>query len=207
MKKYAKYILYNLLFALPILLFTVNAFSKIDDNTFADNIQYAMSLENMADRRNGLLSILKNADQYQSFVILPYLAKADIFIKDYDSAKKHAEQIKLISNTYINNWNYGNAMHAYYTVMGMISFSEGSIEDAKDNLLKSADVPTSPQLSSFGPSMILADSLLKKGEINCVISYLRKMKAIWKNHHGRLDSWISSIKGGGKPYFGPNLNY
>jgi hypothetical protein len=55
--------------------------------------------------------------------------------------------------------------------------------------------------------MSLANELLEKGEKETVIEYFELCKKFWKMNDGRLDSWIASIKGGGKPYFGANLDY
>ena len=54
---------------------------------------------------------------------------------------------------------------------------------------------------------IVARRLLEQGEKAIVIQYLRLCKKFWQMDDGRLDSWVSSIEGGGEPYFGTNLSY
>jgi len=55
--------------------------------------------------------------------------------------------------------------------------------------------------------MTLANDFLEAGEKEVVIEYFKDCKKFWKRNNGRLDSWIASIKGGGKPYLGANLKY
>jgi hypothetical protein len=50
--------------------------------------------------------------------------------------------------------------------------ANGDIEEAKKQLLLAGKTPSSPQLNSFGPNMILAKELLDKGEKDTVLHYL-----------------------------------
>ncbi len=40
--------------------------------------------------------------------------------------------------------------------------------------------PGSPQLDSFGPSLLLASELAKAGEYQAVVNYLNSIKTFWK---------------------------
>jgi len=73
--------------------------------------------------------------------------------------------------------------------------------------MKAGKTPGSPQINSFGSNMSLANDLLEMGEKETVIQYFEYCKKFWKSEDGRLDSWISAIRGGGKPYFGSNLHF
>lgn len=64
-------------------------------------------------------------------------------------------------------------IHHAHTVLGMVAMHEKRIGRAKRHLMKSAAVPTSPVLGSFGPEMMLAHALLKAGEKQAVIDYLQ----------------------------------
>jgi len=55
--------------------------------------------------------------------------------------------------------------------------------------------------------MSLANDLLEAGEKSTVVKYFNDCKKFWERNDGRLDSWIASIRGGGKPYFGASLKY
>lgn len=176
------------------------------DQFVSDIIEISSELDPM-ERMEKLEGLLKEASPYQRWVILPKLSKTAVEAADFSKAQDYANQLLNLADTYKHDWNYGNAIHDANIVMGMVCLSNDSIEEAKKYLLNAGHAPISPQIRTFGPSMILADALIDRGESNVVIEYLELIKKIWLDNDGRLDSWISAIKGGGKPYFGENLRY
>lgn len=60
-----------------------------------------------------------------------------------------------------------------------IILQEDDIKQAKEYLIKSGECPTSPQLSSFGPSYVLARELLERGEKDIVLDYLDMVYKLW----------------------------
>ena len=68
-------------------------------------------------------------------------------------------------------------------------------------LISSKETPGSPQLNSFGPSMILSKELLKKGESDAVLEYLDLCKVFGKTERGRFEKWKSEIRNGREPDF------
>jgi hypothetical protein len=98
--------------------------------------------------------------------------------------------------------------HRTDTIEGRLAILSGNIEEAKRRLLASANVSKrSPLLSSFGPSMSLANDLLVHGQREVVLEYLESCKVFWTNSGGNLDKWAESIKRGDLPDFGPSLRY
>ena len=87
----------------------------------------------------------------------------------------------------------------------MVALRENNINDAKLHLLNAANTKPSPQLKSFGPSLMLADALIERNEIDAVKKYFSMMKKIWQNDDGQLDSWISTLDKGGHPYLKQQL--
>ncbi|MDX2154324.1 MAG: thioredoxin domain-containing protein [Bryobacteraceae bacterium] len=65
----------------------------------------------------------------------------------------------------------------------------------------------SPALATFGPSMKLANELLKRGRRDDVVRFLEECRKFWKLDRGRIDRWVREIKAGVDPDFGPNLLY
>jgi hypothetical protein len=53
----------------------------------------------------------------------------------------------------------------------------------------------------------LAKDLLAQGQAQPVLEYLVECKIFWKMNRGKIDEWIDAIRAGGRPDFGPNLNY
>jgi hypothetical protein len=104
-------------------------------------------------------------------------------------------------------WNEGNARHQAHLALGRLALKQGQLEEAESRLLKAGQVPTSPQLGSFGPNMLLAQELLERGSTRPVLEYLEECKAFWASGTLELSQWIEEIKAGEKPDFGANLRY
>jgi hypothetical protein len=104
-----------------------------------------------------------------------------------------------LANVYKCNWNYGNAIHDSYRILGLISLRNGNIEEAADFLSKAGKSTGSPQLDTFGPELDLADKLLAAGKDKEVISYLSDIKKFWEMDNGRIDRWIAEIERGNEP--------
>lgn len=194
-------------FCWTCIIFTPYLYAEISEETVADDF-FEFSTEQDPIKRLGLLEgLLENASEYEQFVILPELAKTAIEINNFSKAENYANELLCLANDFQDDWNYGNAIHDANVVLGMVSLQKDLVEEAKDRLLKAGKAPSSPQLKSFGPNMMLAEALLDKGEKDVVIRYFELLKNVWEYHDGRLDSWIAAVRGGGKPYFGPNLYY
>lgn len=103
--------------------------------------------------------------------------------------------------------NYGNETHYANIVLGRVALRRGDVSGAKQHLLAAGETPGSPNLDSFGPNMTLAKELMEKGERDAVITYLQSCAEFWKMGGAELQNWIATIKRGGTPDFGANLDY
>ncbi|MGB3800120.1 MAG: hypothetical protein WA952_09925 [Lewinella sp.] len=106
-----------------------------------------------------------------------------------------------------DSWNYGNAIHQANTLLGLVELQNGRIDRATDYLLSSAQTPGSPQLTTFGPNMLLADRLLALGQRRAVVKYLKQCRRLWRLSFGTLLKWRWQILRGYTPNFGANLSY
>ncbi len=179
--------------------------SKEDSAIDYNDILSIVKIIDPHERRYALEEYIAEADDYLKFFTLSYLAVTCIESGNYDLAQKHASNTLALAEKYSNNWNYGNAVHDSYMVLGIVALSHGLVDEAILHLMMSSEVPTSPQLQVYGPNMMLVDALLDYGIKDEVIDHLESVKKLWLNNDGQLDSWIYAIKGGGKPYFGLNL--
>ena len=99
------------------------------------------------------------------------------------------------------SWNYGNALFDAHTILGRVALEGGDAASAAEHLLEAGKTPGSPQLNSFGPNMILAQSLLEKGERDVVLRYFDLCGKFWVLGKDRLDRWSGDVKAGRKPDF------
>jgi len=142
------------------------------------------------------------------FDALPDLAKRAFNAGQPDQAKSYANQLLKMAPQFPKSWNYGNAIFYGNFILGLVALEQGKVEAAGQYLLASSKTPGSPQLDSFGPNMTLAKQLLEKGHSrDVVLQYLENCKKFWDSHLSKLDNWIATVKSGGIPNFGANLDY
>jgi len=84
-----------------------------------------------------------------------------------------------LAERYAGNWNYGNVIHNSHQILGLLHLREGEQEEAVKSLLAAGRSPGSPQLNSFGPKMVLATELLRRGERGPVLQYLDLVALFW----------------------------
>lgn len=116
----------------------------------------------------------------------------------YGLAKQHA---RAMLEAFTNTEN-GDLKHRGHTILGRIALIEGDVARAKAHLLESGNVPTSPVLGSFGPSMALASELLELNERQVVLDYLDLCAAFWDAE--RLSTWRIEVNNGTPPDFAGN---
>jgi thiol-disulfide isomerase/thioredoxin len=85
-------------------------------------------------------------------------------------------------------------IHKAHTLLGRIAMKRGDLATAKQSLLASARVESTPTLSSFGPSMHLAQQLLDAGERDVVIEYLELSRKFWTRDQGKIDAFVKALK-------------
>lgn len=136
--------------------------------------------------------------------LLSDLAKTAFAAGLVDDAKRYA---KLMLDDDTAGWNHGNRIHHGNLVLGRVALSDGNLEEAKARLLLAGKTSGSPQLSSFGPNMLLAKELLERGETSVVLEYFELCKKFWASPRAELQLWVDEVKSNRIPDFGGNLAY
>jgi hypothetical protein len=160
-----------------------------------------------ADRFAALESAALAKNGLERFYALVDLAKVAFEAGNLDKASAHAQELLHMAPLYSNDWNYGNAIYYGHFVLGRVALREGDTKEAASQLMAAGTTPGSPQLNTFGPNLTLAKDLLAQGQAQPVLEYLAECKIFWKMNRGRVDEWIDAIRAGGRPDFGPNLDY
>ena len=192
---------------LIVLLTSSVLFADISENEFLKLYKDISIEQDSTKKLDGAVKILKEGDDYQKFLILKPAADASYDLGKFSDAKIYATQMLSLAMHFQKDWNYGNAIHNGNIILGLVALKQDDVKSAKEYLIKAGSTPGSPQLKTFGPNMSLANELLDKGQKEIVIEYFELCKKFWEMNDGRLDSWIASIRGGGKPYFGANLEF
>ena len=160
-----------------------------------------------ADRFAALEPAASAKDGRERFYALVDLAKVAFEAGNLDKATAYAQELLQMAPQFPKDWNYGNAIYYGHFVLGRVALREGNTKEAASQLVAAGTTPGSPQLNSFGPNVTLAQDLLAQGQAQPVLEYLAECKSFWKLNRGKLDEWIGTIRAGGTPDFGANLNY
>jgi tetratricopeptide (TPR) repeat protein len=124
-------------------------------------------------------------------------AKAAFFANDFERATTYATQVLVDAPKFNGTWIHGNGVHHAHIVLGRVALSRDDVQSAKEHLLASAQGPTSPQLSSFGPDQDLAVSLVARGERDAVLAYAEACKHSFGTGLGMLGSLFRTPDGEG----------
>lgn len=135
------------------------------------------------------------------FYALPAAAMAAWHLGKIDLAIDLAEKTLSLAPTYAGNWNYGNALNAGHSVLGLCALHSGKTDEAVSQLHQAGSTPGSPQLNSFGPSMQLAKALATQGEFDAALTYLEQCRVFWKSGNVWLDIWTKKLQAGIVPNF------
>jgi tetratricopeptide (TPR) repeat protein len=163
-----------------------------------DQALRALALE----RAPGELAEVEQATTDQDvFYALPSAAMAAWHLGKIDLAISLAEKALSVAPTYADNWNYGNAINAGHTVLGLCALHNGQTDAAVARLHQAGGTPGSPQLNSFGPSMQLAKALAIQGEFDAALTYLEQCRVFWKLGEVWLDIWKKKLQAGIVPNF------
>jgi tetratricopeptide (TPR) repeat protein len=155
----------------------------------------------LARAASDLARIVSTLSDSEAFAHLPRAAAAAFHLERFTEARALAERSLSLAPSFRGNWNYGNAIHIGHTILGLLALEQDDIERAINELILSGDTPGSPQLGSFGPTMQLAKALLKRGQVNEVLSYLRLCREFWEMGTTWLDVWEPKVVAGQVPNF------
>ena len=145
--------------------------------------------------------------KYGKLLGLDYRIKNALRQKRFDRVARLANELLEIAREYPDDWSFGNAIHKGHLALGWVRLHEGEIEAAKHQFLEAGKTVGSPQLKSFGPNMALAAELLRRGESESVLEYLKLCRKFWEMGDKHLDYWQWQIQSGQEPDFGANLRY
>ena len=146
-------------------------------------------------------------DPAKPFYRMTSAAQAAFNSGDHEKAKALSASLLVEAERWKDNWNYGNAIHVANLVLGRVALAKGEMDEAQKFLLAAGKTPGSPQLNSFGPDMIFANEMLKKGESQTVLQYFDLCAKFLESKFSKLDEWRSAIIRNEAPNFGPNLRY
>lgn len=186
--------------------FTLSTSCAYSGNLMVSELAEIYSNENHEERAKQLRQLYTTASEQETFLILPHLAKASIQIGHYEDAKEYSEKLLYLSNSYKDNWSYGNAIHDANMVLGLVALHIKDIELSKEYLAKAGDTPGSYQIKNVGPNMMLAKALVEIGEFDAVTLYLNKIKNVWTQRNDALKSWITQVNNNQVPDFEGNLD-
>ena len=144
--------------------------------------------------------------QYSRFLRLDGVAKRALERGETTKASSLARELLRLADSFKEDWNYGNAIHAGHILLGRVALQNGNVKEASEQLLLAGLTPGSPQLNSFGPKMRLATELMCVGETDAVLKYFDLCREFWTVGTDRLDSWSSQVLDGKTPDFGLNLD-
>ncbi len=139
--------------------------------------------------------------------LLPDIARLAWKLKQYSRLTSAIQQMEAALKNASGEWYAGNLAYWIPLSNGLLAVHDGDWKAAGEFLLKAAETPGSPQLNSFGPSMILADLLLKHGDREIVLAFLEKTRKFWSSRSQKADAWSKEIREGRNPDFGANLRY
>ena len=139
---------------------------------------------------------------------------------DGASAESLAREYLRLAKQFPCNWNYGNAIHNANSILGLVALRGGRKAEAVSYLRAAGDTPGSPQLDSFGPSLLLAREVAKVGEHKAAAAYLASIKRFWKAKDmspvgllfprfadaDPISTWIRELDKGRVPDFGAPFN-
>jgi hypothetical protein len=155
-----------------------------------------------------LLSHFSATADYLSWVLMTGAADSMLQLGAVGLGKRLAQQALDRAEEHRDDWNYGNAVHKANLVLGWVALAEGDQPGACRCLLAAGSTPGSPQLDSFGPNMLLAQELLRRGETSIVLQYFELCSCFWTYDIGNcLPRWRQAIAEGKAPAFGPHLIY
>lgn len=163
-------------------------------------------------------SLDKNSNFVQQDSILTSLAKMAYSAGHYHQAQAYATQLLQHGQNKIQTGegepkpNFelddGNQdVHEANMVLGRLALRNEDTAQAEADLRAMGNVSGSAQLDSFGPNMLLARDLLKRGDRQPVLVYFQECAKFWKDDNGQLKTWTAQVQQGKIPDFRGNLAY
>ena len=179
-----------------------NAQARQDGDLRAEAVQFLASHEPQ---------LQQTTDPSKRLFLLLYLAPAALSAGETGKATAYAQELMALGEERKSRPGFGPGMYADAThvgnlLLGRLALLSGDVGKAREHLLAAGRVPGSPVLKSFGPTMLLAQELIEKGEREAAVEYFDLCAKFWEMQDGKLERWKEVVKRGGMPNFGPSLD-
>jgi tetratricopeptide (TPR) repeat protein len=148
---------------------------------------------------------LEGSSDYGRFLLLDNLATSAFDAAVVEKSRFYAEKLLQEADSYRGDPHYGTTVHNAYQVLGRVALLDGEVDKAKEHLISAATLSPHALRGLSFPSMSLALELLKLGEKEAVLEYLRLCGKFWNQK--RLQEWESQIQEDHIPDFGVFLNW
>ena len=137
---------------------------------------------------------------------------------DLLKAKKLSQRYLIAAERFPCDWNHGNAVHNANAILGLIALQEGQHAVSVQHLLAAGRSRGSPQLNTFGPSLLLAKRLAEAGEFDVVAAYILSIRRFWEAKDltvlgligfpdpQPMSTWLETLASGRSPNFGFNAD-
>jgi len=147
----------------------------------------------------------KSANEEERVFLQGQLSKAAWDAGDTDKAARYAtEGLSLVGGN-PSEGEGGDIVHRANVILGLVALQSGHLLDARKYLLEAGQTPGSPSLTIGGPNMLLAKKLLEIGDRDTVLEYFSFCRRFWLAGQDKLDAWSETVRAGGVPAFGDNL--
>src|SRR5262249_47734388 len=100
-----------------------------------------------------------------------------------------------------SSWLRSETLHHAHQLLGLLDLKNNDRYGATEHLLASAQIESIP---SFGPSMQLAEALLRLGEREAALEYFEACRRFWGPGETRLKEWSRQVRESQIPDFGFN---
>ena len=126
--------------------------------------------------------------------MLTSLCRASIHSRLYDKARQYAR--RMLAHEGANQFGYETKHYHGHTVLGVVAYESGEIEQAREYLLQSIQLPQSARKISYEPDMSLVRRFLSEGEKGLVRDFFEACKPLWKNGQAQLRAWQEQLDHG-----------
>ena len=127
-------------------------------------------------------------------LFLPEMAKLALWMGNLEKAEQYAAEA--LHLTRLSPRDFGEAIHDGNMVLGLVALGRNDAKSAKEHLLAAAGSGGSHEMAFTGPNLTLAAELLRLGEREVVVEYLRAIRTFWVRGRNLLDEWIRRIQSG-----------
>lgn len=157
------------------------------------------------DASEEALDLAHGADQRR--LVLPDGAQAAYEAGASVRAGLWADEMLGDADGHQDDTSYSDEIHYGNIVLGLLALQKADVKTAGNDLVQAAAIAGNPHLDTFGPNMMLAQELLRKGDRKPVLEYFDSCARFWTSGDKRLKRWRAEVNAGAMPDFGANLRY